>query len=79
MTRCSLVRPKVVQSVHYCAETKKFSRQEYTDATSFTSVVRSSPFYPRKDDDGNPLTTEFGLCTYKDHQTVSIQEMPEVP
>ena len=78
VTRCSLVRPKIVQSVHYCAETNKFSRQEYSDATSFTSVIRSSPFYPKKDDDGNPLTTEFGLCTYKDHQTICIQEMPEV-
>lgn len=29
------------------------------------------------DDEGNPLTTEFGLCTYKDHQSITIQEMPE--
>ncbi|KAG2458098.1 MCM3M factor, partial [Polypterus senegalus] len=29
------------------------------------------------DEENNPLETEFGLCTYKDHQTLSIQEMPE--
>lgn len=30
-----------------------------------------------KDEDGNALETEFALSTYKDHQTITIQEMPE--
>lgn len=30
-----------------------------------------------QDDNGNVLVTEFGLCKYRDHQTLSIQEMPE--
>jgi len=30
-----------------------------------------------KDEDGNLLETEFGLSEYKDHQTLTIQEMPE--
>lgn len=34
-------------------------------------------FTPFQDEDGNSLETEFGLSTYKDHQTISIQEMPE--
>ena len=48
----------------------------YFDNTSFVGQ-KTTVFYPKKDVDGNPLSTEFGLCTYKDHQTVAVQEMPE--
>ena len=30
-----------------------------------------------QDDNGNLLTTEYGLCVYKDNQVVTIQELPE--
>ncbi|XP_055614180.1 DNA replication licensing factor Mcm3 [Uranotaenia lowii] len=76
VTKVSLIRPKVVKSVHYCAATKKVMERRYTDLTSFDAVP-SSAVYPTKDDDGNLLETEFGLSTYKDHQTLTIQEMPE--
>ncbi len=33
--------------------------------------------YPTRDTAGNPLTTEFGLCRYRDSQTVTVQELPE--
>jgi DNA replication licensing factor MCM3 len=39
------------------------------------SITSSS--YPTHDKDGNALETEFGLSTYKDHQTITLQEMPE--
>ena len=42
-----------------------------------TSGLPTTAVYPTKDDAGNVLTTEFGLCKYRDHQTISIQEMPE--
>ena len=30
-----------------------------------------------QDEENNPLETEYGLCAYKDHQSMTIQEMPE--
>lgn len=30
-----------------------------------------------QDEENNPLETEFGLSIYKDHQTITVQEMPE--
>nr|XP_023017543.1 DNA replication licensing factor Mcm3 [Leptinotarsa decemlineata] len=76
VTKCSLIHPKVVRSVHYCPANGKIMERKYTDLTSLEAVP-SVAVYPTKDDEGNPLETEFGLSTYKDHQTISIQEMPE--
>ncbi|XP_068136133.1 DNA replication licensing factor MCM3 [Hyperolius riggenbachi] len=76
VTKCSLVRPKVVRSVHYCPATRKTIERKYTDMTSLEAFPTSS-VYPVKDEDNNPLETEFGLSLYKDHQTITIQEMPE--
>jgi len=76
ITKCSLVRPKVVKSVHFCPATGKTLERTYTDLTSFEAYP-STAAYPTQDDDGNPLQTEFGLSKYKDHQTMAVQEMPE--
>lgn len=76
VTKSSLVRPKIIRSVHYCPATKKTVERKYTDMTSLDPFP-SSGVYPTKDDDGNLLETEYGLSTYRDHQTFSIQEMPE--
>lgn len=78
VTRCSLVRPKMVKSVHYCPTTKHFHSREYRDATSSTSnLPPTSAALPQEDDDGNLLETEYGFCIFRDHQRISIQEMPE--
>lgn len=76
ITKCSAVRPKVVRSVHYCRETNALHSREYRDHTSIDGTPTSS-IYPTRDDNGNPLETEFGLCQYKDYQMISMQETPE--
>jgi DNA replication licensing factor MCM3 len=76
VTKCSLINPKVVRSVHYCPATQKVIERKYTDMTTLDAFPSSS-VYPTKDDEGNLLETEFGLSKYKDHQTFSVQEMPE--
>jgi len=77
VTKCSLVRPKVVKSVHYNENKSSFHFREYRDQTMTMNGAASSSVYPTEDDEGNPLVTEYGFCTYRDHQTISIQEMPE--
>ncbi|XP_057420228.1 DNA replication licensing factor MCM3-like [Lotus japonicus] len=76
VTKCSLVRPKVVKSVHFCPTTGNFTTRDYRDITSNLGLPTGS-VYPTRDENGNLLVTEFGLCKYKDHQTLSMQEVPE--
>ncbi|KAI8646099.1 MCM2/3/5 family-domain-containing protein [Parasitella parasitica] len=77
VTRCSLVRPKVLKSIHYAEKTNSHYMREYRDATTPGNPVPTGAVYPTHDDNGNPLITEFGYSTYRDHQSISIQEMPE--
>ncbi|KAI0932618.1 MCM DNA helicase complex subunit, variant 2 [Taiwanofungus camphoratus] len=78
VTRCSLVRPKMLKSIHYCPETHLFHAREYRDATTSTSnLPPTSSVTPQTDDEGHALQTEYGHCTFRDHQRISIQEMPE--
>lgn len=92
-TKVSAIKPKVVKSVHYCEATKQHTEREYVDSTDpqlglppidaegkemIDRIVNvTTTVYPTKDKDGNPLETEFGLSEYKDHQTITLQEMPE--
>ncbi|CEJ00899.1 Putative Minichromosome maintenance protein 3 [Rhizopus microsporus] len=77
VTRCSLVRPKVLKSVHFNPKNNRHFMREYSDATTPGNSIPTGAVYPKEDEDGNALITEFGYSTYRDHQTLSIQEMPE--
>jgi len=79
VTKVSFVSPKLVHSVHYAEneqDGKRWVQQTYRDPTSFLGPATSTT-YPTQTDDGHALSTEFGLCTYEDSQTVYIQDMPE--
>jgi len=85
ITRMSIVRPKLVKSVQYSEETKLGTIREYFDQYSLNGVPKNvsgeasynSNTVSTKDIHGNPLTFEYGLSQFKDHQTVLIQEPPE--
>ena len=78
ITKASLVRPKLVQSVHYCPGSKKTLSRNYADLTSISAQGPTGSAYPTQDPEtGEALETEFGLSTYRDHQTLTVQEMPE--
>jgi DNA replication licensing factor MCM3 len=92
-TKVSTIKPKVVRSVHYCPATKKHEKRDYVDATDPNLGLNAvdstgielpdriinitTSVHPTKDTEGNALETEFGLSIYKDHQTITLQEMPE--
>jgi len=51
VTRCSLVRPKMLKSVHYCPDSTQFHSREYRDATSATSnLPPTSSVTPQTDE-----------------------------
>lgn len=77
VTRASLVRPKVVRSVHYCEHSGRFHAREYRDQTTYFNPITTAAIYPTEDPEGYKLMTEYGYSTYRDHQTITLQEMPE--
>lgn len=76
VSKCTLIHPKVVKSVHYCEETEETTQRSYRDATSIDGAPTLG-LYPKEDDAGHKLTTEYGLSVYKNHQRITMQEMPE--
>jgi DNA replication licensing factor MCM3 len=73
----SVVLPKVVRTIHYCPATNKFMKRDYRDMTTVGGGIPTGATYPTRDAHNNPLDTEYGLCKYKDTQTLAMQEMPE--
>lgn len=56
VTKCSLVRPKIVKSVHYNENKSIFQFREYRDQTMSANGPASSSVYPTEDEDGNPVS-----------------------
>ena len=55
VTRCSLVRPKVIKSVHYNEKKNIFRFREYKDQTMTANGAASTSVYPQEDEDGEPV------------------------
>ena len=55
VTKCSLVRPKVIKSTHYCEKTNNFHFREYQDQTMTANGAASTSIYPQVDNSGNPV------------------------
>ena len=84
ITRQSIVRPKLVHSVHYCEETNQGSIKEYSDQYTLDDSIEkmsmnkfSSNSIPLQDLHGNPLLFEYGLSYFRDFQIILVQEPPE--
>lgn len=80
ITRQSANRPRVIESVHYCPATNRFTRREFRD--QLTPMMDSSHLptvnvMPKNDMEGNPLRTELGLSVFRDSQCAILQEAPE--
>lgn len=50
--------------------------QQQAQQAAFDTGITSA-IYPTEDTEGNKLTTEFGFSEYRDHQRITLQEMPE--
>ena len=90
VTRISVVRPKLIQSCHYCENTKNGFIKEYDDPMTIQETNNrmnaalgtnangyNTNAIPMRDLNHNPLTFEYGFSKFKDHQTIQIQEPPE--
>ena len=64
VTKCSLVRPKVVKSVHWNENKQMFHFREYRDQTMTASKPGSTSVYPQQDDDNNPVSTDSPCSIY---------------
>ena len=59
VTKCSLVRPKVMKSVHYNEKVSggpTWHFREYRDQTMTANSSTTGSVYPREDDKGNPVS-----------------------
>eukprot|EP00477_Mikrocytos_mackini_P001131 GAHX01001213.1.p1 GENE.GAHX01001213.1~~GAHX01001213.1.p1 ORF type:complete len:815 (-),score=185.95 GAHX01001213.1:35-2479(-) len=76
VTRTTPIFPKVRKIFHYCSATGVSFTKLYRDASDLGKVPTNTGLSSR-DEEGNPLTTEFGLSAFEDTQYIQIQDLPE--
>lgn len=79
VTKMTINRPKLQESTHYCERTERVLKKNYSDEYDLTSAfnLNISRNVPLKDQEGNPLTPEFGYWICEDYQVITVQELPE--
>ncbi|KAI5167289.1 DNA replication licensing factor MCM3 [Nematocida sp. ERTm5] len=78
ITSASIIRPKIRKSVHYIKPTNSFVYKEYRDMYTMSMLPPTTSVIPKQSLDGNQLELEYGLSEYISHQTIVLQEMPEL-
>ena len=81
VTKCSLVRPKVVKSVHYNEKKQIFHKRIYRDQT-MTMGAATTSVYPTEDEDGNPVrlaTLRRGATDRTAHYRIRLLGLPRPP
>jgi len=77
----SKVRPRLLQSTHFCEKNNTFLTYQYDDPMKLRATENGDENFkeqvPIYDNENNPIMMEFGLCEYKDIQILNVQEMPE--
>lgn len=80
ITKMDLSKYQLEKSVHWCPKTKSYETKDYPD--NFAPEKDFEPgktrFIKTYDDNNNPLEFEYGLSSFRDIQTVVIQELPEM-
>lgn len=71
--------PGVPQQTNNTNELQENPLQQNDPAVSVGSTEGglTAAVYPTQDAEGNKLVTEFGFSEYRDHQRLTLQEMPE--
>ncbi|KAI5192370.1 DNA replication licensing factor MCM3 [Nematocida minor] len=78
VTSTSKIRPKIKKSVHFIKNTLSFLYKEYRDNNTLSILPPTTTAIPKMSADGNPLEMEYGHSEYTSHQSIILQEMPEL-
>lgn len=62
VTKCSLVRPKIIKSIHYSEKDNIWKERTYKDQTMTANGPATTSVYPTEDENGNPVSKKGPAC-----------------
>ena len=80
VTKMSISRNLMNKSVHYCEKTGASTAKEYPDEYSPEEQfdLKKNKVVPRTDVNSNPLSFDYGPSTFRNIQSLVVQELPEM-